>query len=150
MTQQVQSKKQLAATVYAAMTAGDVVVKRKDVIAAMVAKAGLSPAGASTYFHNFRTGLWVIAAAPAVEAQAAVEAEAVVAEEAAVDVVVVAEVQHEEAPAVAEVILPDNYAEMTKAELVALYNSKTEKQVKDFRDHATAVRRVTALFAPAV
>jgi hypothetical protein len=148
MTQQVQSKKQLAATVYAAMTAGDVVVKRKDVIAAMVAKAGLSPAGASTYFHNFRTGLWVIAAAPAVEAQAAVEA--VVTEEAAVDVVVVAEVQHEEAPAVAEVILPDNYAEMSKAELVALYNSKAEKQVKDFRDHATAVRRVTALFAPAV
>ena len=143
---QVQSKKQLAATVYAAMTAGDVVVKRKDVIAAMVAKAGLSPAGASTYFHNFRTGLWVIAAAPAVEAQAAVEA--VVTEEAAVDVVVVAEVQHEEAPAVAEVILPDNYAEMSKAELVALYNSKAEKQVKDFRDHATAVRRVTALFAP--
>ncbi len=145
MTQQVQSKKQLAAAVYTAMTVGDVVVKRKDVIAAMVAKAGLSPAGASTYFHNFRTGLWVIAA-PAAEAQLAAPEAVVVADEAVVDVV--AEAQPAAPEVVAEVILPDNYAEMTKAELVALYNSKAEKQVKDFRDHATAVRRVTALFAP--
>lgn len=145
---QVQSKKQLAATVFTAMTAGGAVVKRKDVIAAMVAKAGLSPAGASTYFHNFRTGVWVIAA-PAEAQAAAPEAQAVVAEEATVEVTVVAEaVQQEEAPA--EVVLPDNYTEMSKAQLVALYNSKAEKPVKDFRDHATAVRRVTALFAPAV
>ncbi len=144
---QVQSKKQLAATVFTSMTANGAAVKRKDVIAAMVAKAGLSPAGASTYFHNFRTGLWVITTPTPqqeeVVAETSTAGEVVVeapAEEVITEVVV-------EAPA--EEIVAIDYSVMSKAQLVALYNTKATKHVVNFRDHATAVRRVTELFAPA-
>ena len=140
---QVQSKKQLAATVFTSMTANGAAVKRKDVIAAMVAKAGLSPAGASTYFHNFRTGLWVITTPTPQQEEVVAEtstAEEVVVEAPAEEVVV-------EAPA--EEVVAVDYSVMSKAQLVALYNSKATKHVVNFRDHATAVRRVTELFAPA-
>lgn len=142
------SKKAIAAALYTTMSAaGD---RRKDIIAKMIADAGLTKPGAATYYNNFRTGVWKIAAPTAV-AGAVAPVEVVVMEEtpaAPAETATTEDVVAESTAPVAEVVLPDNYAEMSKAELVALYNSKSEKPVKDFRNHETAVRRVTELFAP--
>ncbi len=142
------SKKAIAAALYTTMSAaGD---RRKDIIAKMIADAGLTKPGAATYYNNFRTGVWKIAAPTAV-AGAVAPVEVVVMEEtpaAPAETTTTEDVVAESTAPVAEVVLPDNYTEMSKAELVALYNSKSEKPVKDFRNHETAVRRVTELFAP--
>ena len=50
------SKKTLAATIFAELNAQQ--KSRKEIMAAMVEKAGLSLPGASTYFHNFNTKIW--------------------------------------------------------------------------------------------
>lgn len=50
------SKKQLAGNLFTTMTqAGH---SRKDIIAQMVAVAGLTYTGASTYYQNFKSGSW--------------------------------------------------------------------------------------------
>ena len=48
------NKRALAAAAYF----GNVGMKRKDLIAMMVATCGLTAAGASTYISNFKTGKW--------------------------------------------------------------------------------------------
>ena len=48
------NKRALAAAAYF----GNIGMKRKDMIALMVATAGLTAAGASTYISNFKTGKW--------------------------------------------------------------------------------------------
>ena len=50
------NKRALAAAAYF----GNIGMKRKDMIALMVATAGLTAAGASTYISNFKTGKWDI------------------------------------------------------------------------------------------
>lgn len=50
------SKKRLAANLYSSMTkAGRL---RKDVITQMIEVVGLTPSGASTYYQNFKSGVW--------------------------------------------------------------------------------------------
>lgn len=48
------NKRALAAAAYF----GNIGMKRKDMIALMVATCGLTAAGASTYISNFKTGKW--------------------------------------------------------------------------------------------
>lgn len=50
------SKKSIAATVFAAMSVEG--KTRKEIMEAMMKSAGLSKAGASTYFHNFSHNVW--------------------------------------------------------------------------------------------
>ena len=199
MTATTLSKKAIAAAVYVQMTTEG--KRRKDIVFTMCEKAGLTEAGASTYYNNFRTGVWKIAtptavagavapvavvietpvAAPVAEVVTPVEAPVEVtassviattedggdifgavvhahlaglgvistedeapAEEVVAEVVV--EAPAEEVAVVNEVVAVD-YSVMSKAQLVALYNTKSDKPVKDFRNHETAVRRVTELFA---
>ena len=53
---QVQSKKQIAATIFDKMfKAGK---SRKEIICEMCDKANLSQNGASTYYANFKSGFW--------------------------------------------------------------------------------------------
>ncbi|HGY0993970.1 TPA: hypothetical protein ACNU17_003075 [Aeromonas salmonicida subsp. pectinolytica] len=52
------TKRDLAASIYSnGVTAK---MKRSEIIAMMVSGAGLTPAGASTYISNFKTGKWEI------------------------------------------------------------------------------------------
>lgn len=50
------SKKQVSVALYRSLTAAG--KSRKEIIAEFRVKAGLTPAGASTYYHNIHTGLW--------------------------------------------------------------------------------------------
>ncbi len=59
------SKKAIAASVFAAMQVEG--KTRKEILFTMCEKAGLSEAGAATYFNNFKKGLWTL---PGVEAVA--------------------------------------------------------------------------------
>ncbi len=62
------SKKAIAAAVFATLTAAG--KTRKEVLSDMVSHAGLSQAGAATYFNNFKKGLWTLPGAEAVAAPA--------------------------------------------------------------------------------
>ncbi len=103
------SKKAVAAAVFTAMNAAG--NTRKEIMFTMCEKAGLSEAGAATYYNNFKKGLWTL---PGVTATPAIDFES-----------------------------------KTSKELVELYNARAEKPVVKFRDHSTAVRRVTELYTAA-
>ena len=123
MTTATISKKQIAASIYAALKPQG--GTRKAIMAAFVEQTGMSFACATTYYGNFHANIW----APVVPV-------AIVVEQAVVAPVV-------EIEAVVEVI---DYEAMSNKELVALYNAKAEKPVAKFRDHTTAVARTAALY----
>lgn len=50
------NKKTIAGSVFASMTEQQ--NPRKEIIAEMIVQAGLTTAGAATYYNNFRTGVW--------------------------------------------------------------------------------------------
>lgn len=52
------TKKAVARTVYRNQLRRKTPLRRKDAIAQIAEKAGLSTNGAATYFENFRTGKW--------------------------------------------------------------------------------------------
>lgn len=110
------SKKEIAGNLYATMTAAG--KPRKEILLAMI-QAGLTTAGAATYYNNFHSGAWSTTATPAADATAA---EGVV-----------------ETTAVPTVKLAD----MKMAELVELHNAHSATAVKKFKDRATAIRRVS-------
>ncbi len=58
------SKKAIAAAVFARLNAAG--KTRKEVLFTMCEEAGLSEAGAATYFNNFKKGLWSLPGATAV------------------------------------------------------------------------------------
>ena len=119
MTTATISKKQIAASIYAALKPQG--GTRKDIMAAFVKETGMSFACATTYYGNFHANIWAPVVPVAIEVQ---EVEAVVAP-------------------VVEVV---DYEAMSNKQLVALYNEKAEKPVVKFRDHATAVARTAALY----
>ena len=59
------SKKSIAAAVFATLNAEG--KSRKEIMEAMIEKAGLSKPGASTYFHNFSHNVWNVDGTKAVE-----------------------------------------------------------------------------------
>lgn len=50
------NKKTIAGTVFLTMTEQG--KPRKEIVAEMISQAGLTTAGAATYYNNFRTGIW--------------------------------------------------------------------------------------------
>lgn len=118
------SKKELTMSVYAELTAAGNLPARKDVLETLSTRVGISKACASTYLSNIRSGKWTGEPKMKVAKVAKTPAGATKHRGLTVEAV----------------------TNMSNKELVAAYNKKAPTPVVKFRDHATGLKRVMALY----
>jgi hypothetical protein len=118
------SKKELTLSAYAELTTSSkgAPMARKDVLAALSARVGISKACASTYLSNIRSGKWT-----GETAKAATKTKT---------------------PGVAQArgLTTEMVTKMSNKELVAVYNKKSAAPIAKFRDRATGLKRVMTLY----